>query len=265
MAVLERGGNAFDAAVAAGFTLQVAEPHLNGPGGDAPIIIHDAKTGTQHVICGQGAAPDSATPEKFARTGSRPHPRHRPAARRGAGRIRRLGADAARLGHHGAGRRAVLRHRLRHQRHPSGAARARGHRDACARCSSRNGKPPPRSGCPAARCPRPAPCSAAPRWPRPGSAWCAKAPAPPARRASTPPATPSTAAASPRRSAGSTATQDILDASGRRHRGLLTADDMAPLGRHGGRPRQPRLPRPYRAEMSAPGARAPRCCRRSRC
>lgn len=57
MAVLERGGNAFDAAAAAGFTLQVAEPHLNGPLGDCPIIIHDARAGTQHVICGQGPAP----------------------------------------------------------------------------------------------------------------------------------------------------------------------------------------------------------------
>ena len=57
MAVLERGGNAFDAAAAAGFTLQMAEPHLNGPLGDCPIIIHDARAGTQHVICGQGPAP----------------------------------------------------------------------------------------------------------------------------------------------------------------------------------------------------------------
>ena len=65
MAVLERGGNAFDAAVAAAFVLNVAEPHLNGPGGDAPIIIHDAKTGKQHVICGQGVAPDAATSAKF--------------------------------------------------------------------------------------------------------------------------------------------------------------------------------------------------------
>ncbi len=61
MAVLERGGNAFDAAAAAGFTLQVAEPHLNGPLGDCPIIVHDAKAGTQHVICGQGPAPAGLT------------------------------------------------------------------------------------------------------------------------------------------------------------------------------------------------------------
>ncbi|WP_431284425.1 gamma-glutamyltransferase family protein [Humitalea sp. 24SJ18S-53] len=57
MAVLERGGNAADAAVAAGFVLQVVEPHLNGPGGDCPIIVHDAKTNAQSVICGQGVAP----------------------------------------------------------------------------------------------------------------------------------------------------------------------------------------------------------------
>ena len=65
MSVLERGGNAFDAAAATAFTLQVAEPHLNGPGGDAPIIIHSARTGTQHVICGQGVAPQAATLDKF--------------------------------------------------------------------------------------------------------------------------------------------------------------------------------------------------------
>ena len=65
MAVLERGGNAFDAAAATAFTLQVAEPHLNGPGGDAPIILHSARTRTQHVVCGQGVSPQAATLEKF--------------------------------------------------------------------------------------------------------------------------------------------------------------------------------------------------------
>ena len=47
MAILERGGNAFDAAVATAFTLQVVEPHLNGPGGDVPVIVHDARKGRQ--------------------------------------------------------------------------------------------------------------------------------------------------------------------------------------------------------------------------
>src|ERR1043165_2957251 len=42
MAVLERGGNAFDAAAAAGFVLQIVEPHLNGPGGELPAIVHRA-------------------------------------------------------------------------------------------------------------------------------------------------------------------------------------------------------------------------------
>ena len=42
MAMLEKGGNAFDACVAAGLVLQVAEPHLNGPAGDLPIIFHCA-------------------------------------------------------------------------------------------------------------------------------------------------------------------------------------------------------------------------------
>jgi gamma-glutamyltranspeptidase/glutathione hydrolase len=69
MAVLERGGNAFDAAVAAGFVLHVAEPHLNGPGGDVPIILHSAVDGRQHVICGQGVSPAAATPEVFERLG----------------------------------------------------------------------------------------------------------------------------------------------------------------------------------------------------
>src|SRR5580704_12611454 len=45
MGVLEKGGNAFDAAVATAFTLQVVEPHLNGPGGDAPVILHDTRKG----------------------------------------------------------------------------------------------------------------------------------------------------------------------------------------------------------------------------
>jgi len=66
MAVLEQGGNAFDAAVAAGFTLQVVEPHLNGPGGDLPAVVWsaerpDGKGGEPLVLCAQGVAPRAAT------------------------------------------------------------------------------------------------------------------------------------------------------------------------------------------------------------
>jgi gamma-glutamyltranspeptidase/glutathione hydrolase len=69
MAVLERGGNAFDAAVAAGLVLQVTEPHLNGLGGEVPVIAHHAGRGETFVLCGQGTAPAAATPEAFAGLG----------------------------------------------------------------------------------------------------------------------------------------------------------------------------------------------------
>src|SRR5207247_8516201 len=64
-AVLERGGNAFDAAAATGFALQIVEPHLNGPGGDLPAIVYDAERHEVAVICGQGTAPAAATIERF--------------------------------------------------------------------------------------------------------------------------------------------------------------------------------------------------------
>ena len=69
MSVLERGGNAFDSAAAAGFVLQIIEPHLVGPGGDVPIILkrHDAPEPI--VICGQGPYPAGATLARFAELG----------------------------------------------------------------------------------------------------------------------------------------------------------------------------------------------------
>lgn len=61
MGTLERGGNAFDAGAATAFTLQVVEPHLNGPGGDVPLMVHAASRGRTEVICGQGVAPAGLT------------------------------------------------------------------------------------------------------------------------------------------------------------------------------------------------------------
>ena len=69
MSVLERGGNAFDAAVATGFVLQVVEPHLNGPGGETVGIFYAADSDEVRVLCGQGVAPAAATIGRFHELG----------------------------------------------------------------------------------------------------------------------------------------------------------------------------------------------------
>lgn len=61
MKMLEAGGSAADAAAAAGFVLNVVEPHLNGPLGDMPALIWPAGEDAPTVICGQGVAPAGAT------------------------------------------------------------------------------------------------------------------------------------------------------------------------------------------------------------
>ncbi|MFC9948037.1 gamma-glutamyltransferase family protein [Streptomyces pratensis] len=68
MAVLEDGGNAYDAAVAAGFVLHVVEPHLNGPAGEVPMILAP-KDGDVQVLCGQGPAPAGASAAHYRSLG----------------------------------------------------------------------------------------------------------------------------------------------------------------------------------------------------
>jgi gamma-glutamyltranspeptidase/glutathione hydrolase len=69
MAMFDRGGNAFDAATAAAFVIQVVEPHLNGPAADVPIMVYDAANGDAKVICGQGPMPRAATIDAFRQRG----------------------------------------------------------------------------------------------------------------------------------------------------------------------------------------------------
>ena len=69
MAMLEKGGNAFDACVASGFVLQVVEPHLVGPSGEVPAVFYSAKTKKVEVLCGQGTAPKGATIEHYKSEG----------------------------------------------------------------------------------------------------------------------------------------------------------------------------------------------------
>ena len=68
MAVLEDGGNAFDAAVAAGFVLHVVEPHQCGPAGEVPILFATAG-GAPTLLCGQGPAPAGATIDHYTDLG----------------------------------------------------------------------------------------------------------------------------------------------------------------------------------------------------
>ncbi|MFF5899096.1 gamma-glutamyltransferase family protein [Streptomyces argenteolus] len=68
MAVLEDGGNAYDAAVAAGFVLHVVEPHLNGPAGEVPMILAP-REGEVTVLCGQGPAPAGASAAHYRSLG----------------------------------------------------------------------------------------------------------------------------------------------------------------------------------------------------
>ena len=110
MGILERGGNVFDAAVATAFTLQVVEPHLNGPGGDVRVIVHDTRKGKDkiEVICGQGPAPMGATIAHYKGLGLDlvPAPGRSPCRVPGTFQTWDCTGAAARLRHHAACRRA---------------------------------------------------------------------------------------------------------------------------------------------------------------
>lgn len=69
VAMLERGGNAFDGAVAAGFVHHVVEPHQCGPGGEVVILAAPGGAEQPRVICGQGTAPAAATIARYRAEG----------------------------------------------------------------------------------------------------------------------------------------------------------------------------------------------------
>ncbi len=129
MSMLERGGNAFDAAVATAFTLQVVEPHLNGPGGDVPVIVYDTsqRQGRGDLRAGAGArgGHHRALPQARAR----PRSRHRAPGRLRARHVRDLDDAVARLRHDAGLRRAGAGDLLCRARSSAGRARELHHRD----------------------------------------------------------------------------------------------------------------------------------------
>ena len=180
MAVLARGGNAFDAAVAAGFVLQVVEPHLCGPGGEVPAVFVTASDPTPRVLCAQGWRPAAATTALLRdELGLTVVPGTGLLA---AGRPRLVGrlADApARPRHDDAGRGARTG-RSATRRTGSRWSRASRRRSRPSPITSaRTGPAPPPPGCPAGRCRRP---STGCRCWRPPGSGCST---PPRRRAAT--------------------------------------------------------------------------------
>ena len=218
MSVLEKGGNAFDAAAAAGFTLQVVEPHLNGPLGEAPILVWSEANRRCDMICGQGVAPAAATIAAFRELGLDLIPgtgllaASVPAAfdawmrlLRDHGTMPLADILAPAIGYAENGYPVVAPHR-------------RDDRRRWPRCSAANGRVRPRSICRTARRRRRGGCSATRRWPRPTAASSPR---------------PATAAAKRQIERARDAwyrgfvaeaidrfcrTEKVLDASGRRHR-----------------------------------------------
>ena len=76
--VLEEGGNAVDAALAAGFTLAVVRPEACGLGGDLFALVYMKKSGTVEALNASGPAPAAATLEFFGKKGLSSIPREGP-------------------------------------------------------------------------------------------------------------------------------------------------------------------------------------------
>ncbi len=136
--------------------LQVVEPHLNGPGGDVPIIVHDIKRGRTEVICGQGPAPSGATIAHYKSEGLEMVPGTGLLAACVPGTFEILDAAAARLRHDAAARRAGTGDCLRPRRLSAGGARLPQPSRPSSNCSGSTGPPRPRSICPTMKCRNPA-------------------------------------------------------------------------------------------------------------
>ena len=109
LTVLEAGGNAVDAGVAAGFALNVTQPDMANLGGVAPVLIHMAERNLVTSMAGIGHWPKLATLEAVKAAGNG-RISGRTAALGGAGRAGCL-AQIIGIIRHDFGRRGALRRR----------------------------------------------------------------------------------------------------------------------------------------------------------
>lgn len=72
--VLQRGGNAVDAAITMAGVLSVVRPHMNGLGGDAFMLIYDAKVKRVYALNGSGRAGSLGNPADFRQRGMKQVP-----------------------------------------------------------------------------------------------------------------------------------------------------------------------------------------------
>ena len=163
--ILERGGNAVDAAIATNAVMGLVEPQSNGIGGDLFAIVYEAKTGTLHGLNAGGWAPAGLTPALLKSQGLTADAAGRHPHRHRAGRRRRLGRAAREARLAAVGRSARAGHLLRGRGLP-GLGRDRGALGGAGRQARRRAERGERPTCRTAARRAPASCSGTPTSPR---------------------------------------------------------------------------------------------------
>ena len=161
MQILERGGNAIDAAIATNAVMGLVEPHYNGIGGDLFAIYYEAKTGKLYGLNAGGWAPTGLTPALLKAKGSTRMPGSGIYSVTVPGAVEGLG-DAARALRHAADGGSARAGDLLRGRWISGHRRDRECAGTPPRASCRRIRAPPRPSCPTAARPRPARSSGIP-------------------------------------------------------------------------------------------------------
>ncbi len=92
--ILEEGGNAVDAAIAANAVMGVVQPYVNGIGGDLFVLYYEAKTGKVYGLNSSGWTPKALTIDYLKSKGVTANRSHRRRDHRHPRSRRRMGRHA---------------------------------------------------------------------------------------------------------------------------------------------------------------------------